>query len=103
MVLGVPYGQDANRKFACGYECRTKLTDVPGMGRFVQNSQQLRVRVLPVKNRLEGAKEKNNFTGMTQFCQRFSDTTAIGILHALMIQLYGKISRAHWQIIRTVV
>ena len=102
MVLSVPYGQNANSKFAYGYECHTKLTDVPGTGRFVQNSQKFRVRIIPVKNRREGAKKKK-LTGMTQFCQRISNTTAIGILHALMIQLYGIISHTYWQNIRAIV
>ena len=46
MVLCVPNGQHASRKFACGYECRTELTYVPRTGRVVQNSQKLRIRVI---------------------------------------------------------
>ena len=47
MVLCVPYRQNENRKFGYGYECRTELAAVPGTGRFVQNSQKSRVRVIP--------------------------------------------------------
>ena len=47
MVLCVPYGQNENRKFGYGYECRNKLTDVAGTGRVVQNLQKPRVRVIP--------------------------------------------------------
>ena len=61
MVVCVPYGQNANRKFAYGYECRTELTDVPGTAWVVPNSQKFRVRVIPeVKTRLEGTKKKQS-------------------------------------------
>ena len=47
MAMSAPYRQNENRKFGYGYECRTQPTDVPGMGRVVQNLQKSRVRVIP--------------------------------------------------------
>ena len=45
MALCVRYRPNENRKFENGYDCRTQLTDVPGSGKVVHNSQTFRVRV----------------------------------------------------------
>ena len=45
--LCVLYEHNENRKVGYGYECREELTDVPGTGWVVENSQKSRTRVMP--------------------------------------------------------
>ena len=85
MVLCVPYRQNGNRKFGYGYECRTELTDVPGTGRVVHESQKSRVRVIPGKNALLKRGEKTNkIDWLKKDTIVNASITAIGVLHTLM-------------------